>query len=74
MKLIKVHRLLSGESVYININKIMSFDFREHSKYSSESSTLLNLNTGFYYEVIETPEEIIQLIKDAENVDGVENV
>lgn len=65
MKFIKVHSKVGNEPIYINIKRIQSFS----KAFDDENATILNMNTAdFYYYIIETPEEIIKLIEEADKV------
>lgn len=61
MRLIKLYA--SGE-IYVNVDKIETL--RQEDKYTVVA--LMNGNNNNYIRVEETPEEIIQLIKQAEEI------
>lgn len=62
MRLIKLDAL-AGE-MYINVNKIEAL--KQEDKFTFVALT--NGNNGNYFRVRETPEEIIQLIEQAEEI------
>ena len=64
IKLTKVYGLDDFENIYLNVDEIGSFQ-----KEKTDSYTMLFVkHVRVFYEVKETPDEIMQLIKQAEEI------
>ena len=64
IKLTKVYGLDDFNEIYLNVDEIGSFQKEKTDNYTM----LFVKHNRILYEFIETPEEIIQLIKQAEEI------